>query len=439
MDGHPHASEGHGQVPATPDDQKEMRSVVLTGFGNLSKIKVYKQPQPMVGPGEVLIRVQACGLNFNDLLVRQGATDNLPNTPLILGYECAGYVEELGMDTEGFPKGAPVIALTRFGSMAEYVVAPANRCYRMPQGMSFEDGAALLLNYVTAYLILFHVVSIKKDKIALIHSAGGGVGCACAQLCNLLENVTLIGTASGDKHQQLRKMGLYTYLFDRHAQDYVEEVKRLSPYGVDIVLDSLSGEDVAKGIGLTKPMGHYVLYGSSSSLADDLPKTSQPKPGADASAAAAGGAAGAAASISSQARSSILGLSSPLANFGYTKQITQTPLSKWLPTQKVNQWWQVEKVNPIKLFDDNRSVGGFNLINLLFDQGQTQLVQDVVKDLFKLYKEGKIKPVIDSTWAMEEVTDAMYRMQDHKNVGKILLVVGQMPRNAGDQNGPDLR
>ena len=87
--------QGQGQVPATPD-MKEMRSVVLTGFGNLSKVKVYKSPQPMVGPGEVLIRVQACGMNFNDLLVRQGATDNLPNTPLILGYECAGYVEELG-------------------------------------------------------------------------------------------------------------------------------------------------------------------------------------------------------------------------------------------------------------------------------------------------------------------------------------------------------
>ena len=123
-----------------------------------------------------------------------------------------------GEGTEGFPKGAPVIALTRFGSMAEYVVAPASRCYRMPQGMSFEDGAALLLNYVTAYLILFHVVSIKKDKIALIHSAGGGVGCACAQLCNLLENVTLIGTASKGKHEQLRKMSLYTYLFDRYQE-----------------------------------------------------------------------------------------------------------------------------------------------------------------------------------------------------------------------------
>ena len=126
-----------------------------------------------------------------------------------------------GDGAEGFPKGAPVIALTRFGSMAEYVTAPASRCYRMPQGMSFEDGAALLLNYVTAYLILFHVVSIKKDKIALIHSAGGGVGCACAQLCNLLENVTLIGTASECKHKQLKQMGLYTYLFDRYQHGQI--------------------------------------------------------------------------------------------------------------------------------------------------------------------------------------------------------------------------
>ena len=126
---------------------------------------------------------------------------------------------------------------------------------------------------------------------------------------------------------------------------------------------------------------------------------------------------------------------------GYTKQITQNPLSKWLPTQLTHQWWQVDRVNPISLFNDNRSVGGFSLIKLLFDQGQDALVQDVVKDLFKLYKEGKIKPVIDSTWAMEEVTDAMTRMQEHKNVGKILLVISQLPRNANNvqQNGPDLR
>ena len=88
--------QGAGSVPATPADMKEMRSVVLTGFGDLSKVKVYKSPHPMVGPGEVLIRVQACGMNFHDMLVRQGAIANLPNTPLILGYECAGYVEELG-------------------------------------------------------------------------------------------------------------------------------------------------------------------------------------------------------------------------------------------------------------------------------------------------------------------------------------------------------
>lgn len=85
------------------------------------------------------------------------------------------------------------------------------------------------------------------------------------------------------------------------------------------------------------------------------------------------------------------------------------------------QWWQVDKISPIKLFDENKSLTGFNLRRLMYQQGGTDYVQKAVQNVFALYQEGKIKPLIDSTWALEDVAEAMQKMHDRKNVGKIVL------------------
>ncbi|XP_024295970.1 synaptic vesicle membrane protein VAT-1 homolog-like [Oncorhynchus tshawytscha] len=347
-------------------DTKEMRAVILSGFGGLNKLRVTKKAMPEPQEGEVKIRVKACGLNFLDLMVRQGNIDNPPKTPLVPGFECSGIVEAMGRNTKGFEIGDRVMAFVNYNAWAEVVCTPLDYVYNMPDDMTFPEAAAFSMNFVAAYMMLFEVANLREGMSVLVHSAGGGVGQAVAQLCSTIPSVTVFGTASSFKHEAIKDS--VTHLFDRNA-DYVQEVKKISPEGVDIVLDCLSGENTGKGLGLLRPLGTYILYGSSNMVT------------------------------------------------GETKSFFSLAKS----------WWQVEKVNPIKLYEENKVIAGFSLLNLLFKQGRCGQVKTVVEKLFSLYNQKKIKPVVDSLWALEEVKEAMQRIHDRGNIGKLILDVEKSP------------
>ncbi|CAL8353373.1 unnamed protein product [Merluccius merluccius] len=347
-------------------DPKEMRAVILAGFGGINKLRVTKKTMPEPQQGEVKIRVKACGLNFVDLMVRQGNIDNPPKPPLIPGFECSGIVESIGESTQGFEIGDRVMAFVYYNAWAEVVCAPVDYVHKMPDKMTFQEAAAFSLNYVAAYMMLFEVANLREGMSVLVHSAGGSVGQAVAQLCSTVPNVTVFGIASCSKHVAIRDS--VTHIFDRNG-DYVQEVKKISPEGIDIVLDCLSGENTGKGLGLLKPLGAYVLYGASNMVT------------------------------------------------GETKSFFTIAKS----------WWQVEKVNPIKLYEENKVIAGFSLLNLLFKQGGRVRLKTVMDKLLFLYIQGKIKPVIDSLWALEEVKEAMQRIHDRGNVGKLILDVEKSP------------
>ncbi|NWJ03422.1 VAT1L protein, partial [Crypturellus undulatus] len=335
-------AEGSAGGSLRAPDAKEMRAVVLSAFGGLNKLRVSKRLMPEPREGELKVRVKACGLNFLDLMVRQGNIDNPPKTPLVPGFECSGIVETLGDNVKGFEIGDRVMAFVNYNAWAEVVCTPAEFVYKIPDDMSFSEAAAFPMNFVTAYMMLFEVANLREDMSVLVHSAGGGVGQAVAQLCSTIPNVTVFGTASSFKHEAIKDS--VTHLFDRNA-DYVQEVKRISPDGVDIVLDCLCGENTGKGLSLLKPLGTYILYGSSNMVT------------------------------------------------GETKSFFSFAKS----------WWQVEKVNPIKLYEENKVIAGFSLLNLLFKQNRGGLIKSVMDKLINLYNNKKIKPVVDSLWALEEV------------------------------------
>ncbi|XP_055701377.1 synaptic vesicle membrane protein VAT-1 homolog-like [Phlebotomus papatasi] len=348
---------------------KEMRAVVLTGFGGFKGVKILKKPEPSLQAGEVLIRVRSCGLNFQDLMVRLGAIDSPPKTPCILGLECAGEVEAVGEGVENFKVGDRVVALPEFKAWAELVTVPAKYVYHIPDEMSFADAAAIAINYIVAYIILFDLASIKPGKSVLLHSAGGGVGQAIVQLARTVPNVQVFGVCSKNKHEALKAGGLIDHLLER-GSDYTNEVRKLSPEGVDIVLDCLCGEECNRSYTLLKPMGKYILYGSSNVVT------------------------------------------------GETKSFFSVARS----------WWQVDKVSPIKLFDENKSLAGFNLRHLMYQQDGVEYVKNTMTAVFDLWKGGKIKPTIDSTWALEDVAEAMQKMHDRKNIGKLILDPAMEPK-----------
>ncbi len=155
-----------------------------------------------------------------------------------------------------------MLFILAFGAWRENVVVSVDQCFVMPEKMTFQEGAALPVNYLTAFLMLFEFGNLRKGKSVLVHMAAGGVGFAVTQICKTVPDVTLFGTASAHKHDMIKDNGV-THPIDYHTKDYVEEVKKISPTGVDIVLDPLSGTDTTKGYSLLKPLGKIIVFGGA--------------------------------------------------------------------------------------------------------------------------------------------------------------------------------
>ena len=164
-----------------------MRAVVLTGHGGPEVLQVQERPDPPVGPGEVRIAVKAAGLNFADTAARVGLYPDAPKPPCVLGYEVAGEVESVGEDVESPAVGDRVVAGTRFGGHSSVVTVPADQALPLPDRLSFEQGAAIPVNYVTAYCGLVIMGGVAKGDRVLIHAAAGGVGTAAVQVARLHE------------------------------------------------------------------------------------------------------------------------------------------------------------------------------------------------------------------------------------------------------------
>lgn len=217
-------------------------------------------------------------------------------------------------------------------------------------------------------------------------------GQAVVQLASTVPEVTIFGVCSKGKHEALKNANIpIDHLLER-GNDYSGEVRKISPDGVDIVLDCLCGEECNRGYSLLKPMGRYILYGTSHVVTGETKSFFS-----------------AARSVSSFLKYVLVSVSS------FWMLCINSMLFAFL------QWWQVDKISPLKLFDENRTLSGFNLRRLLHQQGGIEYVQKAVQNVFALYQEGKIKPLIDSTLALEDVAEAMQKMHDRKNVGKIVL------------------
>ncbi|KAM6897358.1 synaptic vesicle membrane protein VAT-1 homolog [Xenentodon cancila] len=347
--------------PAAEEKQFSCRALVLTGYGGYDKIKlqVKTQKKPQLKAGEVLVRVKACGLNFAELLGKQGLYELLPSPPVIMGMEGSGVIEEVGEDVKDRKVGDRVIAMNRSGMWQEVVVVPAEHTFPMPEEMSFEEAAALLVNYMTAYMMLFEMANLRPGKSVLIHMAAGGVGIAATQLCQTVPDVTVFGTASAAKHEIINQGGV-THPIDYRTKDYVTEIRKINPKGVDIVLDPLGGSDTQKGFNLLKPLGMLIVFGAANCV------TGQKK--------------------------NLLAMA--------------------------KTWYNQLSLNTLKLMQTNKAVSGFNLAYVPNDD----FFRKTMFNVLDLYKQGKIKPRIDSCYHFEEVAEAMKRMHERQNIGKVILL-----------------
>jgi NADPH:quinone reductase-like Zn-dependent oxidoreductase len=233
-----------------------MRAVVITKHGGPGVLQVQEQPDPTVGPGGVRIQVAAAGINFADVMARMGLYADAPKTPCVVGYEVAGTILEVGEGVDGLTPGERVLAGTQFGGYASQVVVPAGDVVALPERLSFEQGAAIPVNYATAWAGLVGYGTLQRGDRVLVHSAGGGVGIAATQIAKRV-GAEVFGTSSPGKHQRILELGV-----DR-ALDYTKDGWEQGIGKFDVILDAVGGKSFRTSYDLLAPGGRLVAFGAS--------------------------------------------------------------------------------------------------------------------------------------------------------------------------------
>ncbi|HTU79045.1 MAG TPA: medium chain dehydrogenase/reductase family protein [Solirubrobacteraceae bacterium] len=241
-----------------------MKAVVITGHGGPEKLQVRERPDPPLGPGQVRIEVAAAGVNFADVMATMGLYRDAPKPPCVVGYEVAGTILETGVSGTGaadpahpLEPGQRVLAGTQFGGYASQVVVPAGDVVALPERLSFEQGAAIPVNYATAWAALVGYGSLRPGERVLVHSAGGGVGVAATQIAKR-EGAEVYGTASPSKHERCRELGV------DHPLDYTTSGWERGLPLFDVILDAVGGRSFRTSYNLLRPGGRLVIFGASS-------------------------------------------------------------------------------------------------------------------------------------------------------------------------------
>jgi len=337
-----------------------MRQIVTTANGGVEVLKVQEAPNPTPAKGEVVVQVKAAGLNFADILARQGLYPDGPKKPCVMGYEVAGVVEAVGEGVDPQLANKPVVAMTRFRGQAEKVAIAANQLFAKPESLSYEQAAAIPVNYLTAYALLEVMGSLHAGESVLIHNAGGGVGLAAIDIAKQI-GATTFGTASPVKHKFLRERGLDNPI-DYRNQDWLPVLKQITAgRGVDLVIDPIGGSHWKKSYAALRHTGRLGMFGVSTASANGLQ--------------------------------------------GKLKMIKAAA--------------QMPRFHPIGLLNKNRGVFGLNLGHMWHEPEKVAAWMKVILDGVS---EGWVRPHVDKAFPFAQAGEAHSYMEARKNIGKVVLV-----------------
>jgi putative PIG3 family NAD(P)H quinone oxidoreductase len=216
-----------------------------------------ERPVPVPGPGELLIRVAAAGVNRPDVMQRQGRYPPPPGAPSIPGLEVAGEVVALGEGADSRLMGRAVMALIAGGGYAEYCVAPAGQCLAVPPALSMIEAAALPETLFTVWSNLFERGRASVGETVLIHGGTSGIGTIAIMLCKLFGITVIVTAGSAEKCARALEIGA-DHAIDYNTTDFVEAVKRIAPDGVNIVLDMVGGDYVARNLACLAEEGRHL-------------------------------------------------------------------------------------------------------------------------------------------------------------------------------------
>jgi NADPH:quinone reductase-like Zn-dependent oxidoreductase len=339
-----------------------MKQILITKYGDPDVLKIQERKDPKPSAGEVLIKVKAIGVNFADILARKGLYPDAPKPPCVVGYEVSGIIETTGEGVDSSIVGNSVLALTRFKGYSDRVCVPENNVFAIPGPLDFERAAAIPLNYLTAYQLIFVMGGLQKGESVLIHNAGGGVGLAALDI-SLHLGATTYGTSSVEKHSFLMERGL-NHPIDYRNQDFLSSIMSLTDgKGVEMVIDPIGGKNWKKSYRALRSTGRLGMFGVSTVTESTMGRL-----------------------------------------FQFIKLIAQMP------------WY-----NPLGLMNANKSVFGVNLGHMW---NEADKISGWMQKILKGVEEGWVRPHVDRTFPFEQVGEAHAYIEARKNIGKIVLVTG---------------
>ena len=239
-----------------------MRAVVVEEFGGPEALTLREVPRPVPGPADVIVKVAVSGVNFIDVYFRTGLYKLPP--PVAIGSEAAGLVEAVGSDVTGFAPGDRVAYAMHRGSYAEYAQVPASQLVKLPDLVSFEQAAAVMLQGMTAHYLTRSTFPLKSGDTCLVHAAAGGTGALVVQMAKAA-GARVLGTASTPAKAAIARAAGADEVILYTEQDFVAEARRLTGgRGVDVIYDGVGKTTCEKGFDALRPRGMMVLFGYAS-------------------------------------------------------------------------------------------------------------------------------------------------------------------------------
>jgi NADPH2:quinone reductase len=248
-------------------DEDTMKAIHVHEFGPPEIMLLEELPDPKPGPGQVVVKIHAIGVNPVDAYIRSGGFSPGPELPYTPGMDGAGVVESVGEGVKGVSVGERVyVGRTLSGSYAEKALCRETQVQRLPGRISFKQGAGIGVPYAAACHALFYRAQAKTGETILVHGADGGVGIAAVQLAHSA-GMKIIGTCGSDRGGQLVKEQGAHYVFNHHSPKHFKEIMNATEdHGVDVILEMLANVNLGKDLPILAQNGRVVVIGSRGSV-----------------------------------------------------------------------------------------------------------------------------------------------------------------------------
>lgn len=338
-----------------------MKSISLVKYGNPEiSFSLKEVDQPIPNADEVLIKVEAFGLNFADVLARKGLYKDAPPIPCILGYEVVGTIEQVGAKSVNFKNGDRVVAFTRFGGYAEYCLANSKAVVKVPEQMENGVAVALATQYCTAYYCAHIAVTLFEGDHVLVHSAAGGVGTALVQMAKNKGCIVYGTVGSNDKFKYLENLGV-DHVINYQSADFVQEIKQIRGHQrLDVIFDAVGGINYRKSKRVLSYGGRLVSYG----IAERTDKKG-----------------------------------------GLLSDLTMA--------------WRFGFLHPILLLMKSQGMIGVNMLRIA--DHNPSVLQRCLEEVVQMAIEGKIAPVVGGVFKSDEIHQAHQLLEGRGSVGKIVV------------------